>query len=32
MSSKIVKSLQEQALEFAKQRQNWKKDPVGFFK
>ena len=27
-----VKSIQEQALEFAKQRQNWKKDPVGFFK
>lgn len=27
-----IKSIQEQVLEFAKQRQNWKKDPVGFFK
>lgn len=27
-----VQSIEEQALEFAKQRQTWKKDPVGFFK
>lgn len=27
-----IQSIEEQALEFAKQRQNWKEDPVGFFK
>ena len=27
-----IQSIEEQALEFAKQRQEWKKNPVDFFK